>query len=193
MFVRFPLNHKSSTHRRKTGPDGPSSDGEFPSGAAFEARVRLANRRGRRRCRPAGRDPRHGSRRRPPPRRRSPSSRSDRSESTPAKHSFVAEAVARFGATSERKQSLRSIEGRRLCIGRPGVGSWEPSCSGSSVTMASSGGEHGASAASGCSGNGRPPARSAAVRSSASSWPRPDRARCRWCGCRGAPLPGGSP
>jgi hypothetical protein len=38
MFVRFPPNCRSSTPRRETGPDGSSSGGEYPSGAAFEAR-----------------------------------------------------------------------------------------------------------------------------------------------------------
>ena len=33
MFVRFPLNRKSSTHRRETGPDGPSHAGEYPRGS----------------------------------------------------------------------------------------------------------------------------------------------------------------
>jgi len=32
MFGRFLLNRKSSTPRRETGPDGPSSDGEYPLG-----------------------------------------------------------------------------------------------------------------------------------------------------------------
>ena len=62
----IPPDRKSSTPRRETGPDGPSSDGEYPSGAAFEARVRLASCRGRRPSRPAGRGPRHRSRTGPP-------------------------------------------------------------------------------------------------------------------------------
>ncbi len=62
MFVRFLLNRTASTRRRETGPDGPSSGGEYPSGAALEVPVRLASCRGRRPCRPAGRGPRLGSR-----------------------------------------------------------------------------------------------------------------------------------
>ena len=104
MFVRFALNHKSSTHRRETGPDGPSSDGEYPSGAAFEARVRPRIAAA---VAPVGRldEARHGSRRRPPPRQRSPSSRSDRSESTPAKHSFVALPIVRSPTSRTAEQS----------------------------------------------------------------------------------------
>ena len=39
MFLRFPSNRTASTRWRETGPDGPSSDGEYPSGAALEARA----------------------------------------------------------------------------------------------------------------------------------------------------------
>ena len=73
LFVRVPLPRTASTLRRETGPEGPSPAGSNPPGGALELRVRLANRRGRRPCRPAGRGPRRGSRTGPPPRSRSPS------------------------------------------------------------------------------------------------------------------------
>ena len=55
LSVRFPLNRTASTFRRETGPDGLSSAGSPPPAGTPEARERLANHRGRRPGKPAGR------------------------------------------------------------------------------------------------------------------------------------------
>ena len=68
MFVRFARTANHQLPGGRQARTGRLPDGEYPSGAAFEARVRLASCRGRCPSRPAGRGPRLRSRTRPPPR-----------------------------------------------------------------------------------------------------------------------------